>query len=357
MYSARRAALLEKMRHHHVAHMVVADPSNIFYFTGKWFHPQERLIVLLLSADGGHHFLINSLFPAPEDLGVEKIWYRDGEDAIELLSKLLTGEGQVGIDKSWSAGFLLALMEKRPLCYVNGSPLIDGVRMIKDSSEIILMKEASRLNDRAMEELIAALTAERDEKSMTEMLTNIYHSLGAEGHSFSPIVAYGPNGSDPHHETDDSLLKEGDSIVIDIGCKKNSYCSDMTRTVFYRSVSAKAREVYEIVREANERAIAAVKPGATFAEVDRGARSFIEARGYGQYFTHRTGHSIGIDVHEYGDVSSVNEEKLAPGMIFSIEPGIYLPGEFGVRIEDLVLVTEEGCEVLNHFTKDLIVVK
>ena len=130
----------------------------------------------------------------------------------------------------------------------------------------------------------------------------------------------------------------------------------MTRTVFYKSASDKAKEVYNIVREANEKAISIVKPGVRFCDIDAAARNYIEEKGYGKYFTHRTGHSIGIEVHDFGDVSSVNTDKVAPGMIFSIEPGIYLPGEFGVRIEDLVLVTEDGCEVLNKFSKDLTII-
>jgi len=131
----------------------------------------------------------------------------------------------------------------------------------------------------------------------------------------------------------------------------------MTRTVFYKSVSDKAREIYEIVKEANLRAISSVKPGVRFCDIDAAAREYIEEKGYGKYFTHRTGHSIGIEVHDFGDVSSINEDTVAPGMVFSIEPGIYLEGQVGVRIEDLVLVTEQGCEVLNKFSKDLIIIE
>ena len=130
----------------------------------------------------------------------------------------------------------------------------------------------------------------------------------------------------------------------------------MTRTVFLGSVSEEQRKVYEIVKEANLRAIAAVKPGVRFCDVDAAARDYITEQGYGDKFVHRTGHSIGQDVHEFGDVSSVNTEVLKPGMVFSIEPGIYLTGDFGVRIEDLVLVTEDGCKVLNGYTKELQVI-
>jgi Xaa-Pro dipeptidase len=144
--------------------------------------------------------------------------------------------------------------------------------------------------------------------------------------------------------------------LIDVGCKKDSYCADMTRTFFYQSVSEKQREVYELVKKANEAAESMIKPGVRFCDIDKTARDIISKAGYGEKFTHRLGHSIGIEVHEYGDVSSINETKVKPGMIFSIEPGIYLEGEFGVRIEDLVLVTEDGVQLLNHYSKELTVI-
>jgi Xaa-Pro dipeptidase len=219
------------------------------------------------------------------------------------------------------------------------------------------MREASRLNDDAMTMLIDALHEDMTEKEMEDRLREIYDSLGAEGFSFTPIIAYGKNGANPHHENSHRLLKEGDSVILDIGCRKDNYASDMTRTVFYMEVDEKAKEVYETVLKANRKAIDKVKPGVKFSEIDEAARAVIEEKGYGKYFTHRTGHSIGIEVHEYGDVSSANEDLLMPGMIFSVEPGIYLEGELGVRIEDLVLVTEEGHEVLNSYPKDLQIIR
>ena len=142
-------------------------------------------------------------------------------------------------------------------------------------------------------------------------------------------------------------------VLFDIGCIKDGYCSDMTRSFYFGSVSDAHREVYETVRAANEAAIAKVRPGVPLKELDLAARDLITDKGYGPYFTHRLGHFIGLSEHEYGDVSCVNETLAVPGMIFSIEPGIYLAGDTGVRIEDLVLVTEDGCEILNHYPKTL----
>ncbi|MBP1864660.1 Xaa-Pro aminopeptidase [Clostridium tetanomorphum] len=226
---------------------------------------------------------------------------------------------------------MLRLMELSPnATFINGSEIIDRIRMYKDEEEKNVMRMASNLNDKAMEKLIKSIKMDLSEKNMANILSNIYEELGAEGFSFSPIIAYGANGTDPHHELDNSTLKEGNNIILDIGCKYRSYCSDMTRTVFYKYVPDNSKKVYNIVLEANKRAIHKVKPGVKFCDIDWAAREYIEKAGYGKYFNHRTGHSIGIDVHDLGDVSSVNTDIVNPGMIFSIESGIYIPGEVGV---------------------------
>lgn len=356
MFLNRRKQVAQRMQAEGVGHLVVSDPASIFYLTGTWFHPGERLIVLHMKADGALRLVINELFPLTTDIGAEVVWYNDTQDGIAYLAQGIEDGQVIGVDKFWAAHFLLRLMDQKPnFKYVNGSMFVDRVRMQKDAAERDFMRTASRLNDEAMGKMAEKVKAGLSELEMVKALSEIYAEIGADGFSFDPIIAYGANGADPHHGCDNSVPKAGDSVIIDIGCKKDDYCSDMTRTFFFGEPNAKAREVYETVREANLRAIAVVKPGVKFSEIDLAARNYIESKGYGQYFTHRTGHSIGIDVHDFGDVSSVNHDEVAEGMIFSIEPGIYLSGEVGVRIEDLVLVTADGCEVLNQYSKDLIV--
>lgn len=355
MKQDRLEKVLNDMKEKNIPQLIVADPSSIFYLTGKWIHPGERMLALYINLDGNHKLFINELFPVYEDLGVEKIWFKDTDDSVELLAKHIHKEQAIGIDKNWPSKFLLKLIELNAAKgYINGSDIIDKIRMKKDEEERELMRKASKINDEAIERLISIIPEGLTEKEMGQRLLKIYEEIGAEGFSFEPIIAYGANAANPHHEGDNSKVKEGDCIIIDIGCKYKSYCSDMTRTVFYKNIPEKSEEIYNIVSEANKRAINIVKPGVRFCDIDKAARDYIESRGYGKYFTHRTGHSIGIDVHDLGDVSSINTDIVEPGMIFSIEPGIYLPGEVGVRIEDLVLVTEDNCEVLNSFTKDVL---
>lgn len=354
----RNNKILKFMEEKKIPQMIVSDANTIFYLTGKWFHTGERMIALYININGNNKLFLNDLFPVNEDLGIEIVRFNDVDEPVEILTKYVEKDKVMGIDKTWPARFLLKLIELGGgSSFVNASEITDRVRMIKDKQEIELMRESSRVNDLAVEKLINLISPENTEEKMGNMLMDIYKEMGAEAFSFDPIIAFGANAADPHHGNDASVLKEGDNIVIDIGCKKNSYCSDLTRTVFYKSVPEKSREVYEIVKEANKRGIEKVRPGVRFCDIDAAARDYIESKGYGKYFTHRLGHSIGIEDHDFGDVSSVNFDTVQPGMIFSIEPGIYLPGEVGVRIEDLVLVTEDGCEVLNKYNKEITIVE
>ncbi|HMM19364.1 MAG TPA: Xaa-Pro peptidase family protein [Selenomonadales bacterium] len=358
MNDARINKVLQSMAEKNIPQMIISDPSSVFYATGKWIQPGERMLALYLSLDGNHKLFLNKLFHVPEDLGVEKVWFDDTDDSVKLFAQHINKKATIGIDKNWPSHFLLRLMaEKGDSDFFNGSLLVDRIRACKDDQERDLMREASRLNDLAIDKLIKLVPKRYTEKKLAQLLPGIYEELGADGLSFDPIISYGANAADPHHAPEDTPLKEGDCIILDIGCKKGSYCSDMTRTVFYKYASEHAKKVYDIVLEANKRAIAKVKPGARFCDIDAAARSYIDAAGYGKGFLHRTGHSIGLDVHDFGDVSSSNKDQVQPGMIFSIEPCVVVPGELGIRVEDLVLVTEEGCEVLNKYNKEMMIVE
>jgi len=358
MNQSRISRVLKSMKENEIFQMIISDPNAIFYLTGKWIIPGERLLALYLNTDGNHKMVINELFPQEEDLGVEILWYNDIQDGVELLPKHVDDNKVIGIDKTWPSKFLLRLQELLTNSkFVNGSSIVDYVRIIKDENEKKLLRESSRINDLVMEELIPWVGKGLTEKELNTKVREIYKSHGIEDVSFDPITAYAKGAADPHHVTDDSKGKHGDCVILDIGGFYKNYASDMTRTVFIGEVSERQKEIYDIVVEANLKGIAAAKPGNRMCDVDLAARNYIEEKGYGKYFTHRTGHSIGLEDHEFGDVSSVNEDVIKPGQAFSVEPGIYLPEEgIGVRIEDLVITTEDGCEVLNKFKKDIIVV-
>lgn len=358
MDQGKLTRILNSMKEHDVPQMIISDPVAIFYLTGKMIHPGERLLALYLNVEGNHKLVINRLFPQNEDLGVDLVWYDDIQDGVEILSQYVDSEKTMGIDKTWPARFLLRLQELGGGSkYVNASPIVDYIRQVKDEKEQELMRKSSLLNDQVMEELIPYVSKGLTEKELDATCRGIFEAKGFEGLSFDPITAYAKGAADPHHVTDDSKGKIGDCVILDIGGMKDHYASDMTRTVFIGEVSERQKEIYNVVLEANLRGIRAAKPGNRMCDVDLAARNYIEEKGFGKYFTHRTGHSIGLEDHEFGDVSSVNEDIIKVGQCFSVEPGIYIEEEgIGVRIEDLVLITEDGCEVLNHFTKDIIVV-
>ena len=358
MESDKLQNILREMKHQDMPQLVVSDPTVIFYLTGLRIHPGERLLVLFIDPNGKCTLLINDLFRQSRDLPFEITYYNDVQDGVEILSRLIRPDLAAGIDKNWPARFLLRLQELLPglICRCS-SPVVDTVRQIKTPEEQERMRISSRINDSVMERLIGVIAQPHTELELNALVRQFYKDAGCQGVSFDPITAFAGNAADPHHEPDSSAGRFGDCAVLDIGGMKDDYASDMTRTVFLGAVSERQRQIYNIVLEANLRGIAAARPGNRMCDVDLAASNYIESQGFGAYFTHRTGHSIGLEDHEAGDVSAVNTALIRPGQCFSVEPGIYIPEEgIGVRIEDLVLITEDGCEVLNHYPKDLTVI-
>lgn len=347
----RVMAALEEMG---LSQMLIVDPMTIYYLTDIYVMPMERFYGLYLRADGSHAFFLNRLFNVPQEVGIQKVWYSDTDPVMKIVAEYVDPTRTLGVDKDLKARFLLPLMEMGAAAgFVNASMAVDRTRGIKDAEEQAKMRTASDINDLAMARFKSLIHEGVTEKEVADQMLKIYMELGAEGFSFEPSVAFGANAADPHHDPDDTVPKPGDCILFDVGCIKDGYCSDMTRTFYYKEVSDTHRRIYELVRAANETAIARIRPGIPLCELDKTARDLIAKQGYGPNFNHRLGHFIGLTVHEFGDVSSANEQAAEPGMIFSIEPGIYVSGDTGVRVEDLVLVTEDGCEVLNHYSKEL----
>lgn len=356
MNRQRLQRVLENMEKAGLSQIVISDLYSLYYLTGISIDPGKRLFALLVKSDGSATLFNNHLFPLEEQAGLTIAYHSDGEDAVQMLADSVA-DGTLGVDKVWPARFLLELMAKRTaLKPVLGSAPVDDARRYKDAEEIQLMRAASRVNDATMADAIAALAPGISEHRMMDVIGDLHVKHGADI-SLPQLVCYGVGSNEPHHTSGPATLQEGDTVLLDIYAPVQHYWCDMTRTVFYKSASAEQRRVYEIVKAANQAGIEAVAPGVPLKEIDRAARQVIEEAGYGQYFTHRLGHGIGLDVHEPPDCSSVSQAIAEPGMCFSIEPGIYLPGKWGVRIEDLVVVTEDGVEVLNAYTKELQIVE
>lgn len=232
----------------------------------------------------------------------------------------------------------------------------DSMRMVKDEEEIACIRRACEIADRGYSYILGQIRAGMTEKQVENRLLYYMKELGAQKESFDIIVASGVNGSMPHAKASDKVIEPGDFVTMDFGVRVGEYCSDITRTVVVERAGAQMRQVYEIVREAQASAVRAVRPGKRCSEIDQVAREIIEKAGYGPAFSHNLGHGLGIACHETPNFAPGDDHVLVPGMVMTVEPGIYLEGLGGVRIEDDVLVTENGCEVLTKSGKELTVV-
>ena len=353
MIQSRLDRTAEKMARMGLDRLIVSAPSSVFYYTGLWVHPGERMLALVIGSDASAVLYANRLFALAGTDKVPLVEFDDTDDCVLVLSQGLKG-GVLGIDKTWPSQFTLRLQEARPDLKMRvGSPAVDDTRLIKDEAELRAMRESSLKNDRAITALIPRLRRGMTEKEAAALYMEESAAQGGEGNSFDPLICFGANCAEPHHASDATKAKDGDMVIIDVGLIWQDYCSDMTRTVCFGTPTDEMKRVYDLVLAANKAGREAVRPGVRVCDVDRAARKVIEDGGYGKYFIHRLGHGIGLECHEFPDVSSASTAVEQAGMVHSVEPGIYLPGRFGVRIEDLVAVTEDGCEVLNRAPREL----
>lgn len=340
--------------------MLLGPSADFRYFTGRPGHLSERLTALVIGREGPPALVVPKLeAPLYADLesSFRLIAWADGEDPIAQLVTLAqtTGSRAIAVNDQFWSGFLLQLQDRLPeRSFRRASPLLRRLRMTKDAEEIALLREASRRTDAAWEYFCAheRLTG-RTEREVAARLSELLLAEGLHEVAFC-IVASGPNGASPHHETGDRVIQPGDPVVIDFGGSYYGYYSDITRTPVAGEPPSGFADAYEAVLEAQQAAFAAIRPGVPCQDVDRAARQVLAERGYGPYFIHRLGHGVGLTVHEDPYLVEGNDEPLVPGMVVSDEPGVYIPGQWGVRIEDLVVVTEDGAERLNRVSHELL---
>ena len=353
MNQDRLRRVIDNMHRQGLEQILVTATASVYYLTGVWVEPLERLLALYLDDTGRCVLFGNALFGLEEGDGLTVLTHTDSDDPVAQIAQTVR-PGKLGIDKFWASRFLIGLMEqRRDITPVVGSAPVDDARMLKDAQEIEAMVAASRINDQVMAIASAAVKDGATEEELAALVERTFREKGADRSSEGQLVCFGPNGADPHHAPNGTVIARGDTVVFDIFIPIHRYWCDMTRTFFFREASDEGRRVYEAVKAANLAAEALIRPGLPMRDFDRAARKVIEDAGYGPYFTHRLGHGAGLECHEPPDNSSANHTIAQPGMVFSVEPGIYLPGKLGVRIEDLVLVTEDGCRVLNAFSKEL----
>jgi Xaa-Pro aminopeptidase len=339
--------------------VLVTPGPDLVYFTG--YQPiaiTERITMLAIHASRDPAMIVPTLerpdaASAPGAAALSLTDWADGTDPYAATAEMLDPNGRYAISDSAWAMHLLALQQALPQStYVSMTSALPMLRAVKDADELERLATAGAAADASYEQIVNVRFAGRRESEIAADLAQFLRDNGHSQVDFT-VVGSGPNGANPHHEVSERTIEQGDMVVLDFGGLMNGYGSDTTRTVHVGEPTDQEREVFEIVHRAQQTAFEAVRPGITCQDIDRAARTVITDAGYGDYFIHRTGHGIGLTTHEPPYMVEGETQILEPGMCFSIEPGIYLPGRFGVRIEDIVTVTEDGGRHLNNTSHEL----
>jgi Xaa-Pro aminopeptidase len=363
-YQGRQRLLRGILPDHHLDAFLVTHPPNIRYlcgFTGSAgalvvtgakcvFFTDGRYTAQARSEVQGARIVVGRKDP----LTAAAEWLKANSRALARLGKCRLGiEGE---HLTVVAGKRLAAMLPSSFHLREAPPLVEYARMIKEPDEIQRIREAALLGASLFDHALKAIRPGVKETEVAAEMEYAARRAGADQMAFETIIASGQRSALPHGRASTAAIPAQGFVVCDFGVILAGYCSDMTRTVHVGRVPAGARRFYKAVREAQEAALQSIRPGASVAEVDGAARKLLQQKGLGRYFTHSTGHGVGLEVHEPPRVGAGQTEILQPGMVITIEPGAYIPGEYGVRIEDMVVVTEGGCEVLTPTTKELIAV-
>ena len=341
-----------------LAGLLVSPGPDLAYLTGHTPPPLERLTMLLLVTGREPILVVPALERllaehAPGAAGLEMLDWRDGEDPYRHVARALPAGRYAVTDQTW-ASHLLELDHATADClFVAAGKILPLLRAVKDADEVDRLRAAGRAADATFDDVVQLAFAGRRELDVAADLERLLRSHGHQRVDFT-IVGAGPNSASPHHHAGERPIEVGDAVVMDFGGVLNGYCSDLTRTVVVGEPADELRRVHEVVRAAQQAAFEATRPGVAAGEVDRAARTVIAEAGYADRFLHRTGHGIGLEVHEPPYIVEGDTTPLIAGMTFSDEPGIYLEGRFGVRIEDQVVVTDAGADRLNDAVRDLL---
>ena len=342
-----------------------ASPS-LKYLTGLSFHLSERPVMGIFTVGGGFRIFLPELEISKLDnlpfLFESFVYGEDPSTWQEVLRNAVSGLGKpgsrIGVDDRWIRMLEMRMLyaECEQVEFENAEQITSALRINKDESELALMRKAVQIAEAAFEKLLGQIEAGQTERQIASILTkNLYDQGSGSTLPFAPLVASGPqNSANPHAFPGERVIQDGDLIVIDWGASVDGYFSDITRTIAVGDINADQVEIYEAVLAANQVGRAFGKPGVTCSDLDAAARSVIEEAGFGEYFIHRTGHGLGIEVHEAPFIRFGNQRTLQPGNTFTIEPGVYIPGVSGVRIEDDVVITEDGLKSLTTYPRDLI---
>lgn len=366
MNRARLELLKERILANGLDGLALMPGPNLVYVSGIHSHLSERPLLLFVPVDDDPAIIIPSLEAMKaKDAGIpaDRIFAWSDDEGYtgafqHACAVLELSDYLLGVEALHMRVLELELLKRYApgLSTAHADPVVTELRLEKDSAEIGAMERAVAVAETAMHRLLPRIKVGQTEKQLAAMLSGALIEAGADALAFPPIVSAGPNGASPHAVPTARPIQVGDLLVIDWGAFVDDYPSDITRTFAVGEVAPELRRVYEIVKAANNAGKEVVRPGTTGQDVDRAARSVIAGEGLGRYFLHRTGHGLGLEIHEPPFMMEGNETPMRPGTVFTVEPGIYLPGRGGVRIEDDLVVTTLGHRSLTSFPRDLITV-
>jgi Xaa-Pro dipeptidase len=347
----RLTHLMAKMEQQNIKQAFLMNDRNIFYVTGLSINFQERFGGVFVHAGKVCHVFCHQMdvpHIQEQNQEMEITYWNDDDDPLEYFLSLIKLQEPLGLEKDAPAHLILRLLNKnRDAALPSISPLIEELRIIKDAQEIALLKQSASISDAILHQWVQLSYDLMSEQNAAYAIQELYALHEMYDFPFRPVVAYGSNSANPNHQPTNRYSSQPEVTLVRLGCKAEHYAAPITRTFFFGKPPDDKKAIYECIKEAQLRAIEMIKPGFPLYMIDKMARDFLNQSFFGRHFIHGVGHGVGLSVYEPPFITQENTLIIQPGMIFSIGPGVYIPGQFGMRVEDIVLVTDNGCEKIS----------
>lgn len=359
MNNKRLRKLLAKMNEMQLDRLVLVSKENLSYLFHFTFDTGKRISACTINSQGDIRFFVNSIFSegVAEDFPFHVTFYRDGDYPIDLILQQIPLHERVGIDENLVSSAMYYIIQNRKDLTLSISDCVERLREIKDENEINALSQSARIADAVMLQTVQLQTYPTTEEKIAQMVVSFFDNYEVDEVSFTPIVASGVNTVNPHHKAGNTMILPNEPLLVDIGAKFNGYCSDMTRMFARSEIFSAYSTLYSRLLEAQQIALDIIRPGIELKEIDRSIRNYLKRYNLEQYFIHGTGHGIGIEAYELPYIHHNNTEIVKEGMVVTVGPGLYLQGNYGLRIEDVVLVTKTGSECLNKLPKELLILE
>lgn len=355
----RILATLNTMEDLNFEFLIVSSKENIRYLFGQVLETGKRLSAVIVKSNGDMHLIINQMF-SDKVIHVSNMkihYYNDGENPLVEIMKALPAGGYGGIDQTFNIKDYLEIVNNRTDVKLVLSNCVEKIREIKETEEINLLRQSSRIADAVMHQIVQLQSFPDTEESIERIIKGFFREYDVSHLTFNPIIASSDNTANPHHIPSYRFTEMNKPLLIDLGGKYQGYCSDTTRMFYFSEADKKFLSYYEYLKEAQNSVLEIIKPGIEIREIELFIRDYLKKKNLEELFIHGTGHGIGLEAYESPNIHSQNKEIVKEGMVITVGPGLYARGEFGMRIEDVICVTENGYENFNKSSKDLVLLE